>query len=118
MNMRTLALAILIAAVPAAAQNTTAPPREVFFEGIKFTCGQSSDVARRFMYATPSAKYLPADEPLPEDPKAASWSIVYRIICEQAYARQTADRYATKEAAAFTRREPVASQCRGHSPSG
>jgi len=102
--MRILALAILIAAVPAAAQNTTAPPREVYFEGIKFACGQSSEGRRRFMYATPSAKYLPADEPLPEDPKAASWSIVYGIICDQAYARQTANRYPTKEAAAVTSR--------------
>ena len=99
--MRKLALVILIAASPAAAQNTTQPPHEVYFHGMKFTCGQSYEGSRRFVYATPSAKYLPVDEPRPEDPNAASWSIVYRIICEQAYERQTANRRsATKEAAA------------------
>ena len=99
--MRKLALVILIAATPAAAQNTTEPPREVYFHGVKFTCGQSHEGARRFISATPSAKYLPVDEPRPEDPNAASWSIVYRIICEEAYERQTANRHSTtKEAAA------------------
>ncbi len=110
--MRILALAILIAAVPAAAQNTTAPPREVYFEGIKFACGQSSEGKRRFMYATPSAKYLPADEPLPEDPKAASWSIVYQssAIRRMLGRQQTATQQRKPQQPL---REPVASQCGG-----
>ena len=83
--MRKLALALLIASTPAAAQNAVEPSHEVRFEGVTFTCGKTNDpqAPRRFMYATPSAKYLPVHEPVPEDPKAGSWSIVYRIICEK-----------------------------------
>ena len=37
---------------------------------------------RRFMHSTPTAKYVPEFEPLPEDPGARSWLIVYGILCE------------------------------------
>ena len=87
--MRKLALAILIAATPAAAQNAVEFSHEVRFQSVTFTCGQTNDAQpRRFMYATPSAKHLPMYEPLPDDAKAQSWAIVYRMICENAYVRQ------------------------------
>ncbi len=91
--MKKLALAFLIVATPVAARDVTVS-YEVRFRDATFTCGETTESmkTRHFMSASPSAWRLPVEEPLPDDPKARSWNIVYRIICENAYAKQVADR--------------------------
>jgi hypothetical protein len=111
--MRKLALAILVAATPAVAQNGSDVSYEVRFKGVTFTCGQTgeSEGSRRFMYATPSARYLPVLEPASEDANAQSWSIVHKIICEQAFERQAANRREVKAAAVVDpKAKPVSSR--------
>jgi hypothetical protein len=97
--MRKLTLALLIAATPAAAQTAGESLREVRFQGATFTCGLTKDGARTIQ-ASPSATSLSVTEPSPQDPQAKSWSIVYRLICEQAYERLATLRQEPKAAAA------------------
>ncbi len=107
--MRKLALAILFAITPAAAESRTEPSHQVSFQGITFTCGQKSE-GSRFMYAVPAARYLPVNEPPSGEPGARSWAIVFRIICDEACSRQTANQHPAREAA---RRSPYARRSPG-----
>ena len=78
-------LAILIATtIPAMAANNVLSSHEVRFEGDTFICGKMMDSGkvRQFIHSTPVAKYLPEYEPAASDPRAKSWAITYRDICE------------------------------------
>jgi hypothetical protein len=110
--MRKLTLALLIAATPAAAQTAGESLREVRFQGATFTCGLTNDGART-MQVAPSTMSLPAREPSPQDPQAKSWSIVYKLICEQAYERLASIRQDPKQAAAA---KPNAKTAKARSP--
>jgi hypothetical protein len=82
--MRKLALALLIAATPAAAQSVGDQIYQVSFQSVTFTCGsiEHNGQAQRLLHATHKIN-LPVYEPAPNDPAARQWSIVYRIICER-----------------------------------
>ena len=96
--MRKLALAILFAITPAAAESRTEPSHQVSFQGITFACGQKSE-GSRFMYAVSAARYLPVNEPPSGEPGARSWAVVFRSICDEACSRQTANQHPAMEAA-------------------
>lgn len=87
--MRTLALALLIAATPAAAQSVGDSVYQVSFKGVTFTCGavDYNGTTQRLLRATQKLN-LPVYEPAANHPQAASWAILYRIICERSAMRQ------------------------------
>jgi hypothetical protein len=80
------AAAILIAlTMSAMAEDDVVASHTVQFERVSFLCGETNRSGKvvRFIRATPTAKYLPENEPAAADPLAKSWDIVYRNICER-----------------------------------
>ncbi len=87
--MRTLALALLIAATPAAAQSVGDSVYQVSFKAVTFTCGavDYNGTTQRLLHATQKLN-LPVYEPAANHPQAASWAILYRIVCERGNVRE------------------------------
>ena len=80
-------LGLIVTTLPAVAGENVISSHEVHFDQMSFTCGKMNDSGKvvRFIRTNPGAKYIPEYELAATDPRAKSWDITYRIICEEGY---------------------------------